>query len=247
MKLVLGLILLTQQSFVSPQDVFRRAEEAYREGRYAEAAEQYESLRSQGIEDGALSYNLGNAYAKSGRLGLAILHYERALRRMPGDSDTKANLEFANALITDVVERPDLPSYVVWVVDLYRALEPDYCAGLLSLSFLFGGAVVTVLLLGRWPSLRTPAITVLVIAGFVALVSAGLLAAKFTAASERVEAVVLVSATDVRSGPGETNPQLAEIHEGLKLSVLGTREDWLQVGLPNGITGWVRAGDVETI
>jgi tetratricopeptide (TPR) repeat protein len=241
------VLLLALQAFVSPDDVFRSAEELYRDGRFAEAAEQYEVLISQGIEDGTLCYNLGNAYFKSGQLGLAILHYERALRLMPGDRDTKANLEFANTLIADVVERPDLPSYVAWVVDLYRSLEPGTCAGLLSLMFLAGGGAISILILGRWPRLRVPAIYTLVIAGFFALVGAGVLAGKLYSASGTVDAIVLVPSSDVRSGPGETNPQLTEIHAGLKVSILGSREGWYQISLPNGLTGWVREDQVEVI
>ena len=137
-------------------------------GRFAEAAEQYENLVSQGVRDGSVWYNLGNAYFKSGRLGLAILNYERALAQMPGDADTKANLEFANTLITDVVEGPELPSYVAWLVDLYKAMDPSIAALLLSVAFLVGGSAVSVLVLGRWPFLRIPAIYALVFCSVIA-------------------------------------------------------------------------------
>lgn len=247
MKLLAVLLLLAQQAFVSPEDVFRTAEELYSAGRYAEAAEQYENLVSQGVRDGSVCYNLGNAYFKSGRLGLAILNYERALEQMPGDADTKANLEFANTLITDVVEGPDLPSYVAWLVDLYKAMDPSLSAILLSIAFLMGGAAISVLILGRWPFLRTPAIYALVFSCGLAVVSAGVLAGKTYSASDSVDAIVLVPLSDVRSGPGETNPQLVEIHEGLKVSILGSREGWLQVSLPNGVTGWIRENHVEAI
>jgi len=241
----IALVVLTQ--LVSPPDVFRRGEELYREGRYQEAVEQYEALRSQGVQDGALYYNLGNAYFKSGRLGPAILNYERALRQMPGDEDARANLAFANELIVDVVQRPPLPEYVAWAVDLYRAFDPDLCAALLSFSFLLGGAATSILLLGSWPRLKTPAIYTLAAVGILTLLSATVLTAKVQSSGESEEAIVLAQTVDVRSGPGETNPQLAEIHEGLKVSVLGGREGWLQVRLPNGLTGWVRETDAESI
>ncbi len=238
---------LLQAQFVSPQEVFERGEELYREGEYDQAVEQYEALRSQGVVDGALCYNLGNAYFKSGRLGLAILNYERALDQMPGDQDTRANLEFANELIVDVVQRPPMPAYVAWVVDLYHSLDPSFLAVLLSLSFLIGGAAVSILLLDIRPQLRTPAIYTLATVGAVGLLSVTVLIAKVQSSGEREEGIVMAQVLDVRSGPGDTNPQLAEIHEGLKLTVLGEREDWLQVRLPNGLTGWVKEADVESI
>lgn len=247
MKLLPLFLFLAQQAFVSPEDVFRTAEELYQNGRYAEAAEQYEILNGQGVHDGTLCYNLGNAYFKSGRLGLAILHYERALKQMPGDADTKVNLEFANNLKADVVEGPHMPSYIAWVVDLYLALDPGQCAAFLSLTLLVVGIAASVLILGLWPRLQQVAIYSVVIAGFLSVVSAGILVGKLSSSSNREAAIVLVPSSDVRSGPGEANPQLVEIHEGLKVTILGTREEWLQVTLPNGITGWIRAEHVETI
>ena len=238
---------LSGAQFVSPQEVFERGEELYREGQYLEAVEQYEALRSQGVVDGALCYNLGNAYFKSGQLGLAILNYERALKQMPGDQDTRANLEFANELIVDVVQRPPMPSYVAWVVDLYHSLDPSFLAVLLSLSFMVGGAAVSILLLGAWPQFRTPAIYALATVAAVGLLSATVLIAKVQSSGEREEAIVIAQVLDVRSGPGDTNPQLAEIHEGLKLTVLAEREGWLQVRLPNGLSGWVLEADVEIV
>lgn len=231
----------------SPQQVFERAEKLYSEGRFPEAVEQYEALLAQGVEDGAVYYNLGNAYFKSGRLGPAILNYERALREMPGDQATQENLAFANELIVDVVQRPPMPSYVAWAVDLYHALDPDLCAALLSLSFLLGGMAASILILGFWPRFRAPAIYTLVAAGAIAVLSGTVLTAKVLSSGESEEAVALAQTLPVRSGPGETNPQLAEIHEGLKVSVLGGREGWLQVRLPNGLTGWVQETDVEVI
>jgi len=238
-------LLLAQ--LVSPQEVFQRGEELYREGRYQQAVEQYEALLAQGIEDGAIYYNLGNAYFKSGRLGPAILNYERALRAMPGDEDTEANLAFANELIVDVVQRPPMPSYVAWAVDLYHALDPDLCAALLSLSFVLGGIATSILILGIWPQFRTPAIYTLVAVGAVTLLSATVLTAKVYSSGRSEEAIALAPSIEVRSGPGEANPQLAEIHEGLKVSVLGGREGWLQVRLPNGLTGWVQETDVAIL
>ncbi|MGH9460322.1 MAG: tetratricopeptide repeat protein [Vicinamibacteria bacterium] len=238
-------LLLAQ--LVSPQEVFQRGEELYREGRYQQAVEQYEALLAQGIEDGAIYYNLGNAYFKSGRLGPAILNYERALRAMPGDEDTEANLAFANELIVDVVQRPPMPSYVAWAVDLYHALDPDLCAALLSLSFVLGGIATSILILGIWPRFRTPAIYTLVAVGAVTFLSATVLTAKVYSSGESEAAIALAQSIEVRSGPGEANPQLAEIHEGLKVSVLGGREGWLQVRLPNGLTGWVQETDVAIV
>jgi uncharacterized protein YgiM (DUF1202 family) len=81
----------------------------------------------------------------------------------------------------------------------------------------------------------------------LALLSGASLIAKSHAQANRVEAVVVTENAYVRSGPGESSPRLAEIHEGLKLRILGEREGFLQISLASGLTGWVPREQVERI
>ena len=241
------LLFVLQTGADSPGEAFARAEALYRDQSYEAAIEAYEAMRSRGIEDGVLYYNLGNAYFKAGRLGRAILNYERALALLPGDEDVQANLAYARGLVAGAVEPVPLPLAIGWVVELYRGLGPDALARLLSSSFLLGGVAVTLWLVTGGTRFRRTLLATLLVTGVLALGSGGALAAKLWSQTGRVEAIVLSDNAYLRSGPGETNPRLAEIHEGLKLRVLGERDDWLQVALPNGLVGWIRRDQVETI
>ncbi len=242
--------LLMQLAVESPQEAFARAEALYQEQRYDEAAGVYESMRALGIEDAALDYNLGNAYFKAGRLGLSVLSYERALVLAPSDEDVRTNLLYANELVADAVEEAPLPLAVRWAVDVYRSLQPNFLAILLSIAFVLGGVALTLVLYDAWRQPqwgRSSAVVALVICATLALASGGALASKVNAAANRVEAIVLTENAYVRSGPGDANPRLAEIHEGLKVRVISEREGWYQVTLANGLTGWLRAAEIETI
>jgi tetratricopeptide (TPR) repeat protein len=241
------LLLLFQAAFTTPAEAFQKAEALYQEERYQEAIEIYESIRSTGVEDAVLYYNLGNAYFKRGRLGLAIVSYERALKLMPGDEEIRANLAFAEDLVSGGVEPPPLPLVVSWVVTLYQRALPDFLSRTLSLAFCLGGVCFSVFLVDRWPSLRTPALAVLAGSGIVALSAGACLIAKNHAQSNRIEAVVVTENAYVRSGPGESSPRLAEIHEGLKVRILGEREGFFQISLASGLTGWVPREQVEKI
>ena len=207
-------------------------------------------MRALGIEDAALDYNLGNAYFKAGRLGLSVLSYERALVLAPSDEDVRTNLLYANELVADAVEEAPLPLAVRWAVDVYRSLQPNFLAILLSIAFVLGGVALTLVLYDAWRQPqwgRSSAVVALVICATLALASGGALASKVNAAANRVEAIVLTENAYVRSGPGDANPRLAEIHEGLKVRVISEREGWYQVTLANGLTGWLRAAEIETI
>jgi tetratricopeptide (TPR) repeat protein len=241
------LVLLLEPAFESPQEAFRRAEALYQEERYLEAAEIYESILALGVEDGVLHYNLGNAHFKAGRLGRAIVSYERARKLLPGDEDVRANLAFASELVPDAVEPVPLPLLVRWAVDLYRVLRPDVLARIVSLSVLLAGGLVSVVLLDRWPALRNPALVALLVLAVVAAGAGASLAAKLYGERDRIEAVVVTENAYVRSGPGESSPRLAEIHEGLKVRVFGEREGYLQVSLANGLIGWIPREQLEAI
>jgi len=78
-----------------PYTTFRFANTLYGQGKYREAAEEYENILNKGWESGNIYYNLGNAYFKLGRMGEAILNYEKAKRLIPRDAELNANLKFA--------------------------------------------------------------------------------------------------------------------------------------------------------
>src|SRR5581483_2197022 len=56
----------------SKDATFKRGNDEYFHGRYAEAVAAYEQVAALGVRSEDLFYNLGNAYAKAGQLGPAI-------------------------------------------------------------------------------------------------------------------------------------------------------------------------------
>jgi hypothetical protein len=79
-----------RQSFVA-------AGRAYAEGRMGEATRLYEELVRGGVASTEVFFNLGNAQARDGRFGAAVLSYRRAWRLAPRDPDVAANLHLALA------------------------------------------------------------------------------------------------------------------------------------------------------
>ncbi len=73
-------------------DLFGQANAAYDRGEFEQAAALYREIIDQDGLSAGLLYNLANCYAATGRTGLAVLNYERALRLAPADADIQANL-----------------------------------------------------------------------------------------------------------------------------------------------------------
>lgn len=74
--------------------LFDDANSAYEAGEYHRALELYERITEEGAWSGAVLYNLGNAYARSGSPDKALLSYRRASFFMPRDADLRANRSF---------------------------------------------------------------------------------------------------------------------------------------------------------
>ena len=84
---------------------FNEANRAFAEGRFKEAAKDYEALIAEKGYSAELLFNLGNAYFRDGQVGAAILNYERAQLLAPNDPDIAANLKFARRQAGLFVER----------------------------------------------------------------------------------------------------------------------------------------------
>ncbi len=98
-SLLTALVLCISHPVPSPaltigaNQAFQQANASYSRKAYGKAIATYEQLtRQYGFAPGVL-YNLANSYAKTGKVGKAIVNYERALKLSPGDSDILGNLE----------------------------------------------------------------------------------------------------------------------------------------------------------
>lgn len=232
----LGVVtpLRAQQAF------FSEGNRLYQEEDYAGAVEAYERILEEGYESGVLYYNLGNAYFKLGRLGPAILHYERARRLMPRDGDVRANLDLARSLTTD--EIAPLPTFlpfaaVRWWVDLLpmTTLRLTVAGG-----YVVALAALTVIVVRRGTTLARWAGRGAIAAGAVAVVLGINLVVREAGIGRPEEAVVLAEAVSVQSAPSDDPElQLFTIHEGTKVRLDQAGDRWAEVVLGDGRVGWV--------
>lgn len=91
--LLLFLAATTILAGTVEDSLFLEANEAYSRGDYDQAIEKYHKITETAGYSPAVLYNLANSYASSGKVGLAVVNFERALRLSPSDSDIVGNLE----------------------------------------------------------------------------------------------------------------------------------------------------------
>ena len=131
LSIVILLVANSTLFALNEEQIFQQANEYFVQKQYDKAIESYRQLVSSGYEGTSLFYNLGNAYYRSGKIGYAILYYEKALRLSPGDEDIKHNLSLANLKTIDKLE--SLPQFFLF----------DWWEGLLALFSTAGWTIVS--------------------------------------------------------------------------------------------------------
>jgi tetratricopeptide (TPR) repeat protein len=229
-----------------PESLFEQANQAYERGNFEEAAAGYATLAGYKVHDPRVQFNLANAHFKMGRLGPAVLHYERALRLDPSDREIRENLELARALIHDRVAAPELPYPVAIVTGWLERRSVDLITVLFLGLYLITGGLLGVLALRRGGAGRRLLGYAAAAAGIATAIAGAALVHRIETATAPA-AIVMEDRADVLSGPADDNTVLFTVHEGTRLLVRSVRDGWHQVSLPNGLSGWIRAGDVETV
>lgn len=227
----------------SPKTIFFRANALYAEEHYAEAAALYEQLVAAGLASGNLYFNLGNAYFKTGDVGRAILEYERARRRIPGDPDLRANLGHARS----VAGASDEP--FVWARLLFP-LADRFSTGalLLAASALYAVGMLLLAAARLAERLARVARAAALVAGVALAVLVPSLVYRLATVDLPDYAVVVAPAdATVRFEPSPGGTVHFASKPGTVLRVVGTREGWVQVMRDDGRRGWVERAVVETL
>lgn len=228
---------------------FRAANDLCLKEDHPACVEGYERLLAAGWGSADVEYNLGTAYLKAGKLGLAVLHLERARRLDPSDADAWANLRAAQGKRVDRLV--GAPEETGGQEPLTSRLASHTSGDHWALAFLAlwaaGGlalALRRLLPAGGKRAALALAGTVLVLAA----VPCALVTAAHVYVRERAhDAVVVAPVLPVREGPQEGSKAPFEVHEGLKVRVLDQEGAFRRIRLSNGLQGWVPASGVVEI
>jgi tetratricopeptide (TPR) repeat protein len=240
---VKALLLLLLAATPQQEADFRSANERALEGNLDGAIELYGTLLSAGIDDADVHYNLGNAYAQAGKPIEAVLSYERALRRSPGDAEILENLRSVRRKLANVTE--DAPASTLTAAD---AIEP-MIAALPLVWFAWIAIGANAMLFGAWFMRRRSSkriFGVLTAVSAVALALAlAVVAGHWTVA--RDPRGVLVNQVELREGPNAKNKSKGPALRGGRVRVIDQADDFLEVLQEDGTSGWVPAKAVTRV
>ena len=235
----------------SSDNLVEQADQAYRNQNYKLSIDLLEDAVAQGLADDMVSpqiyFNLGNSYFRDGRLGKAILNYERALLLDPGDGDIRHNLRFANNRKVDRI----IPSGELFLINWFNALRNLYSSnvwGIIAIVlFILLIAAVAIYLFVRVMWARKSAFYTGIVLFFLVIITNVL---AFSQKNERIRgdsAIIMVGAAGVNASPDTNSNLLFELHEGTKVRVRSSDGNWYEVEIDNGSVGWTLRENVEII
>jgi len=219
---------------------------------YREALSGFQAVLDSGVQNAGLYYNLANTYLRLGDVGRAIAHYRRALRLRPGDPNIRKNLDAARRLCPVQFATPAASALAETLFFWHFGTS---LAGRTHVTLAAYAAFWLLMLGGLWWPWRTPVLTWTTrCMALLCLITAASVAWDRFAATNRPEGVLVAEKVTLRKGNGEYyDPQFDRpLTAGVEFRLLETREDvkgaeWLQIQLPDGKTGWVRADQAEII
>ncbi len=227
--------------------LFSNAEAAYRAGAFADAITSYETIISGGWASAQVYYNLGNTYYRAGNIGRAILSYERALRLDPTDGDIQHNLELVRLRTVDRIDPLPELFLVTWV----RRLNATVPVSITTTLFLIGWGCLFLSLAVMY-LVRSHTVVRFMRIAFFSGAGAGvlfgvLLLIQVLVVPRSEDGIIMSPTVTAKSSPDMQSVDAFVVHEGLKVSLGDSIDDWVRITLADGKTGWVLRADVEQV
>ena len=212
---------------------FDQANKLYEQGKFEEAADAYRALTESGVRTPSVWFNLGNAAYKSGQLGRAIAAYRMAEQLTPRDSALRANLQFVRGKVYSD-ERTRVP---LWKNVIRLATLNEWTVMTAACVWAFFSVLACAQWTGR-PYFKTAALFLVVTA------LCGTALAAVWQEQKRADAVVIAKEATVRHGPLNVSEAKFQLRDGAELTVLGSKDDWLEVRDAEKRIGWIRRDEL---
>ena len=241
------IFLFASISFSQNTELFDQGNKFYNEGKYFDAIEKYNVILKNGSHSEQLYYNLGNSYYKLNDIANSIYYFEKALVLSPGNEKILNNLTFANNMLIDKIDslpKNQVSLFINTILNLFSYTTWQY----IFLLFEYLAAIFLVLyLISKRPrNKKNYFISALTFSLFFLLFLA---AANITKSNYKSHnpAIIFDKQVDLRSEPNLRSDEISKLHEGTKLNIIESVNDWSLIELKNGNKGWLTTSSFRTI
>jgi len=230
-----------------PDSLFASANKLYQQERYIEALEQYQSIEKMELESASLYFNMANIYYRTNQVAPAVYYYEKAIKLDPNDKDIRFNLGFANNMILDNIEPLPKSLWQKFMEGVILRLTYETWSRIaVGLAFLFA-----LLFLMYHFSYSTGKKRFYFISSILSVIF--VTTSLFFAYRNKhhmntnVEAIIFAPAAEVKNAPTKSSEMYFELHEGTKVLILETLDNWKKIKIADGKMGWIDTAALKEI
>ena len=226
---------------------FQKATDAYNGGEYKKAIDLYTNILESGKHSPELYFNLGNCYYKLDEIGPSIYYYEKALLLQPQDSEILNNLRFAENMRLDAIEEMPKTAMAKLHDTVVLAWSFDQWAiiAVVMLS-LFVIGYITYYLLYSATKKRIAFISG-TLALFLSIFALAMAYLAFQDFKTKNPAIIFEREVAVTSEPNERSEKVFVLHEGTKVNVMETLENWHKIKIADGQIGWIPSESLKLV
>ena len=241
------LLITSGLSAQKADSLFIKANRLYQIEKYNEALEIYKEIEGNRAQSDKLFYNIANANYKLNRVASAIYYYEKALLINPNNADAKFNLRFAKQMAIDNIEPLPKTLSQKFSLSIIQKLSYNNWAWLaVSLSLLF--AILFLLYHFSYSSGRKRFYFVSsIISVFLVLITTLFAYQNYNIVKTNKPAIVFAQQTAIKSAPTMSSEVSFELHEGTKVQILESLDNWKKIKIADGKIGWIISNDLKEL
>lgn len=246
MKKIIYLLLLTSQ-MIFAQNGFDAGNTLYKTGNYNDAILEYEAVIDANKQSSELYFNLANCYFKLNKVAPAIYNYEKALLLNPDNIEAQNNLQIAQKLQVDdikVIKKVGFAKLLQNLTTIYHydlwAWIAVYLAGLFLLFFLGYYFFSKTILKRMFFTLMCISFLSILISVFCAIFQKNQL-------KNDKPAIIFAEETALKKEPKSISKDILLLHEGSKVFILDTKDNYKKVQLTDGTVGWIKTNDIKNL
>lgn len=249
-KLFFVCILWTIIHFAAhstPDSLIMKGNKFYKKGQYDKAISAYKQLVDSGYASSKLYYNLGNAYFKNHRIGMAVLYYERAKLLAPNDEDIRHNLTIAEQQVEDKLEK--VPEFFIskWFHNIIHSFSFNAWAVISIITFVLFLALFILYLTSAKLSVKQYSFWTGIIVLLFSVSTFIFAQQKYHNIMDSDRAIITSSSVTIVSSPDVNSKKLFVLHEGTKVTIMQCNDNWCEIKLPDGNKGWIKQKDMVEI
>ena len=246
-NLILLLFLSSQLFSQNSERLFKEGNEYYKLSNYSEAISSYEKIEALGLISSELYYNLGNCHYKLNQVAPAIYNYEMALLLNPLNEEAKSNLVFAKRLTIDAID--EIPKTIFQKLDdaIVKKLSYNEWAIVNVVFSVLGTLLFLLFYFSFTPSIKRLFFVTSILSFLLLLITLFFTIKEYAYSNTTVEAIIFSKEITINNAPTDNSEKIFTLHEGTKVLVLDTVDNWKKIRISDGKTGWIIADEIKLL